>query len=369
MPSKTTSWSRSVSGLPPGHSLISSNMYCYSSWQLDAQGQIRLDVSNAHTRKIARLIHFNFGRTTYPMYPLQGSHSSSDGPLGGKNSTLFTAAQTAMRNEAFSKFNGKVRKGASALGITVASWKQSRDMLQHRLGKVGRTIDLRTKRLEGNPRERRALQLDIKRDLRNGREPLANRILEVEFGWRPLFTDISKALSVAAQPIPQDYVKGVAKRNVTWTENDKSVIDSGFGHFRVTYGAVVSVTNPNAFLLNQLGLLNPIGVAWDLIPWSFVVNMFLNVNQMIESLTNEVGLTVRDRSITETRACQRERLVIADKNYGQYRVFGKEKIRTLVTRAPVSWQPRLPNFDWELAVIAASLVTQKFKKLNRLLSL
>lgn len=369
MPSKTTSWSRPVTGLPPGYSLMLQNMYCYSSWKLDAQGRIRLDVSNEHTRKIARLIYFNFGRTTYPVLPLTGDHSSSAGPLGGQNSTLFTAAKTAMRNEASAKFNGKVRKGAAALGITVASWKQSRDMLQHRLGKVSRTIDLRTKRLEGNPRERRALQLDINRDLRNGREPLANRILEVEFGWRPLVDDIGKALRVAAQPIPQDYVKGVAKRNVTWKESNNSVRDSGFGQFRVTYGAVVSVTNPNAFLLNQLGLLNPIGVAWDLIPWSFVVNMFLNVNQMIESLTNEVGLTVRDRSITETRACQRERLVISSNNGGQYRVFGKEKIRTLVTAAPVSWQPRLPNFDWELAVIAASLVTQKIKKLNRLLSL
>lgn len=66
----------------------------------------------------------------------------------------------------------------------------------------------------------------------------------------------------------------------------------------VTFSAGVVVTNPNLWLGNKLGLINPLSVAWDLVPWSFVANMFVNIGQLLGSLTDLAGLSLRDDSLT-----------------------------------------------------------------------
>jgi hypothetical protein len=58
--------------------------------------------------------------------------------------------------------------------------------------------------------------------------------------------------------------------------------------------ATVQVTNPNMFLANQLGFLNPALVAWELVPFSFVVDWFVNVGAVISSMTDFMGCTLKD---------------------------------------------------------------------------
>ena len=60
-------------------------------------------------------------------------------------------------------------------------------------------------------------------------------------------------------------------------------------------GAMVVVNNPNLFLANKLGM-SPLAVAWDLIPWSFVVGMFFNQGQLLRNLTAYAGVTVDNAS-------------------------------------------------------------------------
>jgi hypothetical protein len=42
--------------------------------------------------------------------------------------------------------------------------------------------------------------------------------------------------------------------------------------------------------LNQLGLLNPASLAWNLVPWSFVVDWFLPIGSVLEALSAPAGL-------------------------------------------------------------------------------
>jgi len=138
----------------------------------------------------------------------------------------------------------------------------------------------------------------------------------------------------------------------------------------VTYCADAYVDNPNLWLANRLGLINPATVIWDLIPWSFVVNMFVNVNQMVSSVTDEVGLNISNRSVTQTARVVVECLNYdPDPDYGTSfaRYYIKNKNRVVGSAPKIGFQFKLPQVNWELAVIATSLVVQKFKRVNDLI--
>lgn len=57
-------------------------------------------------------------------------------------------------------------------------------------------------------------------------------------------------------------------------------------------GAEVAVSNPNLWLANQLGLINPGTIALELVPFSFVFGWFVNLEQVISSMTDLYGLTL-----------------------------------------------------------------------------
>lgn len=54
---------------------------------------------------------------------------------------------------------------------------------------------------------------------------------------------------------------------------------------------LVRVSDPNLWLANQLGFVNPVVIAWDLVPFSFVVDWFVNVNEFLNSYTDMWGLS------------------------------------------------------------------------------
>ncbi len=275
---------------------------------------------------------------------------------------------SALDTQAYAKFQGKIRKGSASLGVTAASWKQSRDMIVNRTNHFRRTLDSSIGHLEKNPGA-------LKR-LRKEREPLAGQILEYEFGWVPLVQDLKAALTtVCKDGLPDEWVTSRARGPVAQSQGSlgSGVLVTWDGQCSTTYNARVQISNPNLWLLNRMGLINPGVVAWDLIPWSFVVNMFLNVNTMIGAITDEVGLTFSGQNITHTSVLGRE---VMRSNTGAVgplwtfsRTFKKSKSRTLGASLAPSWQVKVPDLNWELAVIAVSLVVQKIKKLNRLIRL
>lgn len=56
------------------------------------------------------------------------------------------------------------------------------------------------------------------------------------------------------------------------------------------YGDVI-VTNHNYHLANKLGFTNPVLTAWQMVPASFIADWFVNVGQVLASLTDFEGLT------------------------------------------------------------------------------
>lgn len=273
---------------------------------------------------------------------------------------------------ALSKFNGRLKHGSASLGVTLAEWRASREMIVSRLGSLDQVLKVAEKRLSK------------KKFLRKSLSPssLANKVLEVEFGWMPLLQDIQACMgSVCKEAIPPSWCVGRHSGNVSrslsdpgskpWTPPASDQIDATL---KVTVAASVAITNPNVWLLNRLGLINPATVLWDIVPWSFVVNMFVNVNQIIESYTAYVGLKISNQSITRSSLAVRNSTrgpTSSDYVYqGKSSSLTTEKNRLRTTGAiPVrQLSVRVPELNWELALIASSLVVQRMSRITKLIS-
>lgn len=266
---------------------------------------------------------------------------------------------------ALAKFNGKLRKGNASLGVTIAQWGQSNEMITHRLGQIAGLLGARIKQLEKKRPDRKQFT----------EQSLASKVLEVEFGWRPLFADLHAAMYTVCQDgIPPTYLTGRHKVVVNdagvpvknargWTSN------AFLGTCKSTVAAQVAISNPNLWLLNRLGLINPLGVIWDAIPWSFLVGAFVNVNAMISSLTNEVGLTITDKSVTETSDIlwTYNSHIDSDGSHAFSQVHQHRKARTVGSLPTVRWQVRVPEVSFETALILSSLVVQRASKISSLI--
>lgn len=309
------------------------------------------------------------GSKTVALFPVMGNCDAIPMPPG---------TWASVDNSAYAKFYGKLKKGSASLGVTAASWKQSRNMIANRHNAVAKTLDSSYHGLLGN---RGAVQR-----LRREREPLANQVLETQFGWKPLFEDIYAALYTAcSERSDAEWITSRASETIQ-CQSITGLDSTGWG-FREflqwngkrwsTYNARVSVQNQNAYLLNRLGLVNPATVIWDLIPWSFVVGMFVNVNQVIGSLSNEVGLSVTDYNITRGQKFNlinnRDPRGSGLEAYGSGRSGCQYSARTRSTQLSGFPRPtlelKIPDFSWGLALTASSLVIQKISKINNLIRL
>jgi hypothetical protein len=268
-------------------------------------------------------------------------------------------------NQASARFNGKLSKGGASLGVTIASWKQSQEMIVKRLGTVKNGLDRSILRLTRDKRLLKRIQRE--------REPLAGQILETEFGWIPLVQDLRAALTTAfTDAIPPEFVKGVGLSDYDVREGNLLSFRHYTGRARVTYTAKVEISNPNLWLLNRMGLVNLPGVLWDLVPWSFVANMFGNFNQLISSFTAEVGLNVTDRSVT--RSVNFLTHAHAEYNVPQSPVTDtwlrfKYRHRVPGASPPLQFVAKVPKLNWELCLIAGALVVQRIDRINKLIRL
>nr|QDH89396.1 MAG: hypothetical protein H2Bulk35551_000003 [Leviviridae sp.] len=272
----------------------------------------------------------------------------------------FTSDET---NQVRSKFIGKLRTGSASLGVTLASWGQSRSMIVDRLRKIDRIFRNVQRRRDRNPRRRRYSS-----------RVLASDFLEGEFGWIPLLQDIHALTSTVCQKaIPPEWVKATSQfpyNQVVKSGSASALLTSTFsGRGRCTMSARVSISNPNLWLANRLGIINPAVVAWDLVPWSFVVNMFVNVNQILSSLTDTVGLTLTNGSTTTSSSVLLEqtyytRVSASEAYYNFSNVNSKFRGRLLGSPPRPSLRLKLPEVNFELAAIASALVRQRVKGLR-----
>jgi len=201
-------------------------------------------------------------------------------------------------NKAYAKFLAKLGDTTS-LGIDIAQYRQADGMITKRVKQLTAFLyALKTRSPSGVASSLGISLRDVKRvlDVKYGvARTLADLWLEFHFGWEPLVKDIYGACEVFQEPLPVVHAKGRGGGTDTLVYNTglpASEINTRTYTTFCSVGADVAVTNPNLRLMQQLGLLNPALIAWDAIPWSFVVGWFVNVDAYLSSLTDFAGLTL-----------------------------------------------------------------------------
>lgn len=127
--------------------------------------------------------------------------------------------------------------------------------------------------------------------------------LEYSFGWKPLLSDIYNILDNTFEA-PHAKCKASYSINFEgpYAPNTRSPQVPGIVQKRCKYTACVDVkvNVPVLSAISQYGVNNPLAVAWELVPYSFVVDWFLPVGDYIEQMGATAGLAMSNFNITST---------------------------------------------------------------------
>jgi len=218
----------------------------------------------------------------------------------GKASYFPSAAHIA---DASTKARAKVSKEASGVVVNIAqAWAEKHKtakLLSDTVWRVARAArSLRRGNLGDVYRE-----LGMSRGLSRRREAqiintpshkrLSDHWLELQYGWRPLLQDVHGAAELLARHIGSDpyHMKLTGSATAEAVITDFSVSDYPYAHGQekakssAKYVLRVRLQNQCRQILSQTGISNPLLLAWELLPYSFVVDWFIPVGNYLEALT------------------------------------------------------------------------------------
>lgn len=217
--------------------------------------------------------------------------------------------------------------------------------------------------------------------------------LELEFGWRPLVNDCVDLMKTMDTRLAQRpaYCFATGRKKASFSSKKAKVdkVEVSFGlaawhtqwvdridtteAFAVT-GYIFSITNPSISALQQLGLSNAAALAWEATPFSFVVDWFVNVGDVIDTMDAWYGKDFVSGYQTYGRITT-NKLVPGSSDYSYLPGSGASahasvtggtrrlvEMQRSVLTSPVSsrFVLNIPTSSWHGAT-AISLLTQLFK--------
>lgn len=240
----------------------------------------------------------------------------------------YAADWDPLYSRAYERFKSKVSDRAS-MGVSLLEFTQSYGMITSRatqLYQFARHVS------RGRFRDAsKALKVSIIPKGVSRKKAAADNFLEYAFGWAPLISDIGNSVDVLQQPIKNVWASGKIKEpfarynmSVPYSGSDPNAVypnllawesyDYVEGIRRIAIGAQIRIDNPNLWLANQMGFVNPAVFIYEKIPFSFLANWVFNVDQFIAASTDWYGLAL-EKAWT-TYFCNLNRKAI---NFATYR--------------------------------------------------
>jgi len=221
----------------------------------------------------------------------------------------------------------------------------------------------------------RKMFIDFVKRLASGRYPrgvqdIANAWLEWRYGWRTLLYDLDNLAEAVAN---LEYKRTrYSKRQGTshsWTDSstEDSVTSVGTYRFVTTYDYTVSVRGSvTADISPSSFQFNPVQTAWELVPWSFVVDWLINVGQALSAITflttNAAYVAAGGYYVTLTKTCTKSWPIKATYYSGNFDVTATSDA-TLVKRVPTTVtsipQVRLRLDEWKGLDILSFLLQRR----------
>lgn len=139
--------------------------------------------------------------------------------------------------------------------------------------------------------------------------------LSWHFGWSPMADDIGAAMDHVNDPAGfTRRIRGRASSSSEWeiVSRGPSVyyVDRTKFKYHVLAQADVTLQSPILASLSGLGFVNPLTVAWEAVPYSFVVDWFTNVGQFLGQSTMMLGFSISNQMRTEYIVGDRENISI-----------------------------------------------------------
>lgn len=207
-------------------------------------------------------------------------------------------------------------------------------------------------------------QHQVFRNRPNHTRSLASNWLELQYGWKPLLQDIdgsmrSLAAFVQSTPIVRTVrASAVLEEKSSWPVRfANQPVDFGMSGVplttigvgnRISFQSVrfacrFQLDNSTKAFLSQTGFTSPVNLAWELLPYSFVVDWFLPIGPYLESMSAFEGMRFIDGSKT---------IFIRNKDFAQVAYDGS--------------LPRTPAYDSRLRALYDSdvVVVQRSKLLS-----
>lgn len=119
---------------------------------------------------------------------------------------------------------------------------------------------------------------------------LASGWLMWSYGVSPLMGDIQRGMKALTEELPSTRITAIGNATSSSRDSDASRVIVYDSKTRVKTRVNVRVANPNLWLANQMGLINPVQWINEGIPFSFVVDWFSNLSQIIMQMTDFAGL-------------------------------------------------------------------------------
>lgn len=203
------------------------------------------------------------------------------------------------------KLRSKIRASNLNLAQACAEYRQTASMFSSAASDVVKTFRrLRAGRAFGD--FVRILQ-GKSRDSASKR--IANRWLEYQYGLKPLISDIYASAEVLAVRVREGLPQRVSSKKFEEITYERRNVGSYRGVLNVSENyylkktAFYTIRDSSLKELSQLGITNPLLLAWELVPYSFVIDWLLPVGDFLESLDSLVG--VQDLKVGETHYRER----------------------------------------------------------------
>jgi hypothetical protein len=212
------------------------------------------------------------------------------------NSTpYFTVQWTPVTNRSYEKLRGKIYDKVGA-GVDFAEYRQSVGMIASTATTLYKAYRAVRQLRFGDAAA--ALRMKFVPKGVAVHKSVGNNWLEFHFGWEPLYKDIHEALEVINDPVKSFSMERARAKDIVKQTGFQSFGATSHkwwanGYQSCTQGARVKFSKPGAtHTLDQWGISNPAVIVWELVPFSFVVDWFVNIGNFLESQTDFAGMQI-----------------------------------------------------------------------------
>lgn len=220
-------------------------------------------------------VYIDLANAAYPMSP---------------ESTLIKISRTTSNNiviannKALDKMYDRMNQASDLL----VAWKERQsalDLIASRVGdlvRVARAIKRRDPNIVRAIKKRQSRKRDIAKDP-------AGLWLQYHFAIVPTIMDIHHAAELFSFVFPEPVINfssgGDWNDSYTHYKGDsRHQYNTAYVRYRVKLGCTVEAVNPNIQLATMLGFGQPLSVAWEMTPFSWFVDYFVNVGQLVQNL-------------------------------------------------------------------------------------